>query len=68
LTEQLADDFAGIFAAAEVFHLLQNPAECRLRLLDRDLGVVLAVRFETLVMFLKLFAEEIGKTLARRTV
>jgi len=68
LTEQLADDFAGILAATQIFHLLQDSAERGFGLFDRDLGVILAMRFQALMMFLKFFAEKIGETLARCAV
>ena len=64
LPEQLTDDFAGVFAPAQFLHLLKDSAERFFGLRDRPIGVVLAVLLQTLVMFQKLFAKEIGKALA----
>ena len=68
LAEELADHFTGIVAATQGLHLLEDPAERGFGLRDRHLGVILAVLFQALMMFLELFAEELGEALTRGAV
>jgi hypothetical protein len=65
LAEELADELAGILALTELLHLLEDSRERVLRLGNGQFGVVLTLSFEALVMFSKLFPEELDETLAR---
>ena len=65
LAEELTDDLAGVFALTELLHLLEDSGERILGLRDRAFRVVLALEFETLMMFEELFAEELSQAVAR---
>ena len=67
LSEELANDFAGILALTQAFDLAHRPRERLFRALDRDVGEILPLAFEAPMMFQKLFAEELRETLTGRT-
>jgi hypothetical protein len=60
LLKQLADDLVGVFALAQALDLFEGPHERLLGLADGDVGVVLALPLETLLMFEDFPPEEIG--------
>ena len=65
LAQELAHHRAGVLALAELLELPHHARERIFGLRDRNLGVVLTLPLETLMMFEELFPEEIGQTLAR---
>jgi hypothetical protein len=65
LAQELAHHRAGVLALAELLELPHHARERVFGLRNRDLGVVLTLPLETLMMFEKFFPEEIGQTLAR---
>ena len=65
LAQELADELAGVVALTELLHLLEDSRERILGLRDGAFRVVLTLTFEALMMFEKLFAEELGQTLTR---
>jgi hypothetical protein len=67
LTKELAHDFTRVFAATEVFELLENSGERRFRLGDGILRVVLTMSLEALVVPPELLAQELREALAGRT-
>ena len=64
LPEEVPDNFTGVVAATELLHLLQDSAKRRFGLRDGHLGVILAVLFQTAMVFPELLAEELDQTLA----
>lgn len=64
--KQLTHHLTRVITLAELFELLHDARERLLGLRDRTVGVVLALTFETLMMFEELLPEEIRETLAGR--
>ena len=60
LAKELTDQLTGVFALTELLHLLEDFRERVFRLGDCHGGVVLALSFQTLVMFSKFFAVELN--------
>jgi hypothetical protein len=67
LPEQVFDHFTDVFTLAEAIELLHGPGERVLDGFDREIGVVLALLFEALMMTQELLPEELGEALAGRT-
>jgi len=67
LAEQLAHHLARIVALTELLELPHDARERFLSLQNRDLGVVLPLSFEALMMFEELFPEKIGEARAGGT-
>ena len=65
LAKELADELARVVALAELLHLLEDSRERVLGLRDRAFRVVLTLTFEALMVFEKLFAEELCQALTR---
>ena len=63
LAKELAHDFAGIIALAELLELAHDARERVLGARDRAFGVVLTLLLEALVMSEKFFAEKLMTTL-----
>jgi hypothetical protein len=68
LAKQRRHHLAGIIALAELIELPEKSGEGLFDLGDGDFGVVLAVTFETGVMFQELLAEEIREARTGRRV
>ena len=66
LAKQLAHHLARIVALTERVEVGEHELERVFGLRNGDVGVVLALPFETPMMFEKLFAEELGETLTGR--
>lgn len=63
LAKELADNFAGIIALAELLELTHDARERVLGARNRAFGVVLTLLLEALMMSEKFFAEELMTTL-----
>ena len=60
LAKELTDQLTRIVALTELLHLLENLRQRVFRLRDGHGGVVLALSFQTLVMFSEFFAVELN--------
>jgi hypothetical protein len=60
LLQEVADDLVRVFALAETLDLLEGAHERVFSLADGGVGVVLALAFETELMFEDFAPEEIG--------
>ena len=67
LAKELAYLLAGIITLAELFELREDAVECLLGLANGHVRVVLALAFETRMMFQEFFPVEGREALARRT-
>ena len=65
LLQEVADDLVRVFALTEAFDLFERPHQRLLGLADRDVGVVLPLPLQTLLMFEDFPPEEVGETLTR---
>jgi hypothetical protein len=67
LSQEAADDFTRIISLAQSVNLRHRAGQGVFRLRDGDLGVVLALLFETVMMLEKLLAEEFREAVTGRT-
>ncbi len=65
LLQKVANDLVGVCPLAEALDLFEGPHQRLLGLANSDVGVILPLPFQTLLMFGDFPPEEVGETLTR---